>query len=282
MDYFRICNVPESMWPLVASLHMDGIASSWLQVYKSKGGLGTWEQFMAAVESKFGANDYRATLGELLELRQTRSVEEYIQAFEALQYQLTMHNMGLGDLFFITQFVRGLTPEISAGVQAQVPDTMDRAVLLAKIQQQLLEKGKGKGTKTFGQIKQTGGPWKNDGKATTPNNLLWKERQVRNYRRDNNLCYYCGEAYTPAHAAECAKRPKAQANALVVNSLDMHLSEEVLEQLALEDALSAEFCQLSLNAISGTEQGEAMKIRAFVQNRVMLLLVDSGSSHSFV
>lgn len=215
---------------------------------------------MAAVESKFGANDYRTALGELLELKQTGSVEEYILAFEALQYQLTMHNMGLGDLFFVTQFVRGLVPEVSVGVQAQVPDSMDRAVLLAKIQQQLLERGKGKAPKPYGQAKHSGGFVKNDAKASTTNNLLWQERQVRNYRRDNNLCYYCGEAHTPTHAAECAKRPKAQANALVVNSLDMHLSEEVLEQLALEDALSAEFCQLSLNAISGTEQGEAMKV----------------------
>lgn len=30
IDYFRICNVPDSMWPLVASLHMDGVASGWV------------------------------------------------------------------------------------------------------------------------------------------------------------------------------------------------------------------------------------------------------------
>lgn len=99
-DYFHICNVPESMWPLVASLHMDGVASSWLQVYKAKDGLGTWEQFMYAVERKFGANDYRVALGELMELKQTSSVEDYIVSFEELQYQLTMHNMGLDEMFF--------------------------------------------------------------------------------------------------------------------------------------------------------------------------------------
>lgn len=39
---------------------------------------------------------------------------------------------------------------------------------------------------------------------------------------------------------------------------------------------------LSLNAISGTEHGDAMRVRALVKNKVMLLLVDSESSHSFV
>lgn len=52
--------------------------------------------------------------------------------------------------------------------------------------------------------------------------------------------------------------------------------------MALEDALAEEFCQLSLNAISSTEDGEPMKLRAVVKNKVMLTLVDSGSSHSFV
>lgn len=226
IDYFKLCNIPESMWPLVASLHMDGVASCWLQVYKLKGGLGNWQQFMSAVENKFGANDYRAALGELLELRQTSSVEDYVLAFEQLQYQLTMHNMGLDDMFFVTQFIRGLLSEIGAGVQAQIPDTMDRAVLLAKIQQQLWEKGKGKGQKSFVPAKQMGNSAKSEAKGSATTNTLWKERQIRNYRRDNNLCFYCGEAYSPAHAVECAKRPKPQVNALALNSLDMPLSEE--------------------------------------------------------
>lgn len=151
-------------------------------------------------------------------------------------------------------------------------------MLLAKIQQKLFEKGKSSVQKTVGQHKQN----VHGQRGGHVNPTLWKEKQVKNYRREHNLCYFCGEAYSPAHVAECAKRPKAQANALVVNGLDMHLSEEVLEQLALENALSDEFCQLSLNAVSGTEGGETMKIRAMVKNQVMLTLIDSGSNHSFV
>jgi hypothetical protein len=71
-------------------------------------------------------------------------------------------------------------------------------------------------------------------------------------------------------------------NALVLNSLDVQLTYEVLNQLVVEDALADEFYSLSLNAIAGTDQGEAMKVRAMVNNKVMLILVDSGSSHSFV
>lgn len=69
---------------------------------------------------------------------------------------------------------------------------------------------------------------------------------------------------------------------MVVNDLDVNLTDEVLHQLDLEDALTSEFCQFSLNVVTGTDHGQALKLRALVQNKVMLILVDSGSSHSFV
>lgn len=47
-------------------------------------------------------------------------------------------------------------------------------------------------------------------------------------------------------------------------------------------SLAEDFCQLSLNALAGTDRGEAMKLRALVENQVILILIDSGSSHSFV
>ena len=71
-------------------------------------------------------------------------------------------------------------------------------------------------------------------------------------------------------------------NALALNDLDVTLTDEVLHQLELEDALASDFCQLSLNVVAGTEIGEAMKLRALVQNKVMLILIDSVSSHNFV
>lgn len=49
---------------------------------------------------------------------------------------------------------------------------------------------------------------------------------------------------------------QAHANALVLNELDVNLTEELLQPLDMEDTLNAEFGSLSLNAISGTENGE--------------------------
>ncbi|WVZ49037.1 LOW QUALITY PROTEIN: hypothetical protein U9M48_000419 [Paspalum notatum var. saurae] len=88
--------------------------------------------------------------------------------------------------------------------------------------------------------------------------------------------------YEPGHLEVCPKKTKTQLNALAFNDLDRELTEEVLNQLAVEDTLAEEFCQLSLNALSSMDHTGCIKLRALVKSTVMLLLLDSGSSHSFV
>ena len=159
---------------------------------------------------------------------------------------------------------------------------MDRAIQLAKVQQQVLEKGKQKHHKPFLLAKQHSPHQKHDSKSTWGVSTLGQERQLLNYRKANNLCYYCGAKYDPSHAVVCPQRPKAQVNALIDNDLEAPLSEEVVAQLELEDSLTNEFGHLSINALAGTAEGQALKFRALVKNKVMLTLVDSGSTHSFV
>lgn len=282
-DYFNLLDIPESMWTTAASLHLDGNAEKWMQVYKLKHGLGDWEHFMTAVQDKFGSYYYQHAINALLELRQPWTVEEYVGEFEALQYQISMYDQGMSDTYFIAQFLKGLKSDIRHAVQGQVPITMERAVMLAKIQQRIQEKSKAQMSKTFSTTRSNSAytPRLEQSK-TSPTPQLSKERQLRDYCRANNLCFYCKEPYDPTHPAKCTKRPKSQVNALAINNLDVVLTDEVLEQLEIEDTLTAEFGTLSLNAISGTEEGEAMRLRALVRNKVMLILVYSGSSHTFV
>ncbi|WVZ96210.1 LOW QUALITY PROTEIN: hypothetical protein U9M48_041877, partial [Paspalum notatum var. saurae] len=84
------------------------------------------------------------------------------------------------------------------------------------------------------------------------------------------------------HNEVCAQKSKAQVNALIVNDLDKEIPEEILNQLAVEDAIAEEFCNLSLNALAGTESQGCLKLRAIVNKKVVLLLIDSGSSYSFI
>jgi len=127
LDYFHIFNIPESMWVTSASMNMDDNAAKWLQVYKLKHCLETWSEFMAAVEDQFGSYAYRDSITDLIALEQDGSLDDYVAAFTDLQYQVSMHNTGLDEIFFVTQFIKGLKSELRAGVQSQVPKTIQES-----------------------------------------------------------------------------------------------------------------------------------------------------------
>lgn len=77
--------------------------------------------------------------------------------------------------------------------------------------------------------------------------------------------------YDNNHALVCPKRLGGLVNALVVNNLDVELTNEVLTQVGMDDSLTSDFCHLFLNALVGTDGGEALKVRALVTNKVMLM-----------
>jgi len=69
-------------------------------------------------------------------------VEEYTTKFKSLQYDVTMHGSTYDHLFFATQYVRGLRDDIRAIVEPQVPTTVERAVVIAKILQKVVDRSK--------------------------------------------------------------------------------------------------------------------------------------------
>jgi hypothetical protein len=56
---------------------MDGNAALWLKAYKLRHEIASWPALMTAVIEKFGADDYRKYLKQLMSLKQKDSVEEY-------------------------------------------------------------------------------------------------------------------------------------------------------------------------------------------------------------
>jgi hypothetical protein len=77
LDYFRLFNVNPSLWLVSSTLHMDGNAALWLKAYKLRHEIASWPALMTAVIEKFGADDYRKYLKQLMALKQKDSVEEY-------------------------------------------------------------------------------------------------------------------------------------------------------------------------------------------------------------
>jgi hypothetical protein len=67
-----------------------------------------------------------------------------------------------------------------------------------------------------------------------------------------------------------------------VACLGMVWTDPVLEHLESEDKEVEELYKLSLNAISGMESDGCMRVQGFMHNQMLVVLIDSGSSLSFV
>jgi hypothetical protein len=109
---------------------------------------------------------------------------------------------------------------------------------------------------------------------------MWKDRQLRDYRKANNLCFKCGERYDPTH--QCAKKTGAELHAITMDDTPEQLSDEVLNMLEMQDLAEAQQLSLSIHALAGTDSGDTIRLRALIGNQHLLILVDSGSKGSFL
>ncbi|KAK1602459.1 hypothetical protein QYE76_071987 [Lolium multiflorum] len=169
-----------------------------------------------------------------------------------------------------------LKEELRVAVEAQLPDSVQRATLMAQVFEQTPDSSK-PAYKPYKQYQNA--PWKEKNKFTSGE--VWKAQQLKEYRRANNECFKCGAKYAPGH--QCAAPVVAQLKAMQVDTATEVLSDEVLEMVTSMEALAVDEAeQLSMNAISGTDADSTIQLPARVNNLTVLLLVDSGSTGSFI
>jgi hypothetical protein len=107
-----------------------------------------------------------------------------------------------------------------------------------------------------------------------------RERQFRDFRRANNLCFKCGDKFSKEH--QC--KHSGQLLTIEVGEFGEVLSDDAVQALELlqETVVPAACCHISQDALAGTEGSETIRLRATVGDQVMILLIDSGSTHTFV
>ncbi|XP_047068493.1 uncharacterized protein LOC124676490 [Lolium rigidum] len=100
--YFTMYQTPLHQRVSSAVLYMEGHEALWLQVYKRRTVLGTWEQFCDAVLTEFGEDEYDGQMSKLLQIKQTGSVTEYRKEFETCMYHLISLDPSLNTKFFLS------------------------------------------------------------------------------------------------------------------------------------------------------------------------------------
>jgi hypothetical protein len=80
---------------------------------------------------EFDVDTHRVKLKEFFQLKQTGTVAEYRK--QMINWCITYYCMThrFGGVMLVTQFVLGLKDELRVAVEAQLPDLVERATLMA-------------------------------------------------------------------------------------------------------------------------------------------------------
>jgi hypothetical protein len=103
-------------------------------------------------------------------------------------------------------------------------------------------------------------------KSTTTNKPCFKRLspEVLAAKRANGECYHCSEKYSVDH--------KCTTKGVFLIQLDADMDEEDI----------AEDLGISLHALTGIDIGDTMKLHVAINGSMLVALVDSGSTHTFI
>jgi hypothetical protein len=281
-SYFIMYNIPENFRVMSASIHLHGNAAHWYQAYKMTEDDTGWARFSAAIRQEFDTNVHRDCMRELMMLKQVSTVQEYKIQFTQLVYQIQLYDGTMSETLLVTRFILGLREDIRSAVEMQIPQTVQRAAEYALVQEAILERTKVNGAKYSKpyvsksiQQRVEAAP-----KQQFAAGHVWRAKQLKEYRRANKLCYGCGEKYAPGHV--CSTKQGAQLSAVALTDGGGIIDDAMLDAIAGEEAMDEAAGFLSANAMAGIIANNTVRLRALVGHQVMLLLIDSGSSHTFI
>jgi len=109
----------------------------WLQSLDPRVKRLPWKDFCQLVLNRFGKAQYEALVRQMFNIRQTSSVQDYIDRFASLIDQLVAYGSSTDPVFFAMRFVDGLRSDICNPVHMQRPQDFDIASVLVLLQEEL-------------------------------------------------------------------------------------------------------------------------------------------------
>ncbi|XP_035549739.1 uncharacterized protein LOC118349426 [Juglans regia] len=292
-QYFLFHQIPPGQRIFIASFHLDDEALIWFQDASEAGVFHSWDEFVQALQVRFGSSPYDDPMESLTRLKQVSSVTTYKIEFELLSNRIK----GIFEKNKLSCFLSGLRDEIRLPVRMLKPSNLNDAFGLAKIQEQYVwsTKKSWKSNSFEGHQQLWNG---NTNKSGPSNSILGapkgqpisrmpyqriSEAQMQD-RRKKGLCYFCEDKWHPGH--KCA-RPKLY----VMEGMDFLEGVDGLAELEPNQSIEeeqdqlpgpAQIASISIQAMMGTPSPKTMKVIGQLKKKEVLILIDSDSTHNFV
>eukprot|EP00267_Zea_mays_P041848 XP_020393779.1 uncharacterized protein LOC103628713 [Zea mays] len=289
--YFHMYATEASMWVEVATMHFVGVADRWLQSVEPRLPSMSWRQFCQSINDRFGREQHELVIRKLFHIRQTSTVQDYVDRFSELIDLLVTYEHTTDPLYYTMKFIDGLRDDIKSVILVQRPGDLDTACALALLQEEAetsrrRESGRVDHAHSTRAVFQQGQPsrWgkqlgsSKSAAATPPASADSKVASLRAYRRARGLCQFCAEKWSKGH--KCANTIQLHA---VQELWEMFSSEPQESEGEFEDSAETFMVLLSTEAISPKKApSRSFRLQGQLQDENMLILLDSGSSHCFL
>lgn len=292
-DYFEMYGVDQSLWIKIASMHITDSAARFQSVEQRVKSM-SWQEFCELIMARFGRENLELLIRQLIHAKQTGSVKEYIDRFAALVDQLSAYESQTDPLYYIMKFIDRLKDELKSAIIVQRPPTFDTACVLAQLQEDVTSQVYRKDNRrqvytaaikpVFKQAHVLPLPPVKPDKSPLPHTEETKGRSLeeklaalRAFKRARGLCERCADKWVRGH--RCAEK------------IHLNVLHEVLELFNIQDEETNSVkshkpsqCNMMLSeeALNGLEGPRTMRFEGSIQDRDIILLVDSGSSHTFI
>jgi hypothetical protein len=285
LQYFHYYQVLEPEKVMHASYHLDEEALVWFQDCEHE--LHGWNDFVRAIQIRFGPASYDDPMELLTKLKQTHNIAAYKSQFESTSNRVR----DLSDMHKLSCFMSGMKDEIRLAVKMQGPRNLGEAYALAKIQEEYMATVKrstrptyepSRGSWVQSQAQQGAARVENksgDSKQFSAKPSMPVQRLTpmqMSERRKKGLCYNCDERWSSDH--RCKNRK-------------LYLMEEVedeeaelieIEEEEVEAELEDEKAEITLCALLGSTSPSTMRVIAILNGQKTVVLLDTGSTHNFM
>lgn len=274
------------------SLRLKGTAANWFDwLMQIRDGIVSWEDFCQAIRLEFSPSQFTDYTINLKLLRQEGTVQDYSLQFQKLSKRVK----GVPEKSLVSQYMGGLKEEVRYEVQIAKPEILSSAMHLARMYEDKLialkkntklslYPNKGVSTNNWssgptseGQRKTISSNVEYKGPPTTKHTTISPTKLLR--RKNLGLCFLCDEKWSRGH--KCKEK---KLYVLVPDEEDDNLEEadEVSDVQQCPASEGQSLFEISLQALSGSAHHSIIKLRGTVRNKTVMILVDSGSTYSFI
>ncbi|XP_019238918.1 PREDICTED: uncharacterized protein LOC109218971 [Nicotiana attenuata] len=282
--YFNLYHVPEVEKMTYVAINTREAIDNWYDSYMiDHGGYVTWPQFCVDICERYGQSKAFNEITEFNRLQQWADVDSFQKKFEDLRCHVLRARPHLDEAYFIECFVGGLKEELGPLVDVANPQTLLEAYKFAKRYERSLNAS---ARQTLSKMPKPN-PSQYPAKAQVPfsagrssgNNFKVTGQKNLSIEalREQNLWFKCYDKYSPGH--QC--KPKAL-NTMEGDETFMEALDEELQNDATGEG-ETEQAEVVINAMLGQNgSSTAIRIEGRIRKFPVMVLIDSGATHSFV